>query len=347
MQQAESVSASTAPPSAAEAMKTKRRKPSQLERESHLQKHFNCGERVHLSLECTPTPPPPPSPHPCYKCNISGHHSVRCPYSANRAPGPEASSSPSSAQSTPERRVRPTSGRDPSPSAAQPPPRGVLPPATLAPPPSLGQGLLALSTFLPLPPVGRGAQLLAALNRNRSATSTRTRQPAPSIPSRLQQDYNNSWGFHCSPFRVCNTLGTEYGLVSGRQQHSAGASTESSSASAAVPGPSLTLTQEQLRSSCSNTPKAQPHLTPLQGQSVRGEATGQSALSSSGTQGVSTSSSWTSSTLIRSLSLPGSSLQLPGEVRSPKGVSAPWVAHLHLCHLAGTPLPMMEISKGC
>ena len=50
-QRAESVSAPTAPPSSATAMKTKRRKPSQLARESRLRKCFNCGERGHLSLE--------------------------------------------------------------------------------------------------------------------------------------------------------------------------------------------------------------------------------------------------------------------------------------------------------
>ena len=101
-QRAESVSAPLAPPSSATAMKTKRRKPSQLASESRLRKCFNCGERGHLSLECA---------RPCYKCNIAGHHSARCPYSVTRAPGQEASSSShSSAQSTQERPVQPTSG---------------------------------------------------------------------------------------------------------------------------------------------------------------------------------------------------------------------------------------------
>ena len=82
-------------------MKTKRRKPSQLAREFRLRKCFNCGERGHLSLEYA---------RPCYKCNIAGHHSARCPYPVNRAPSQEASSSsPSSVQSTPERPVWPTS----------------------------------------------------------------------------------------------------------------------------------------------------------------------------------------------------------------------------------------------
>ena len=106
-QRAESVSAPSAPPSSTTTMKTKRRKPSQLARESRLRKCFNCGERGHLSLECA---------RPCYKCNIAGHHSARCPYSVNRAPGQEASSSShSSAQSTPERPVRPISGGNSSP----------------------------------------------------------------------------------------------------------------------------------------------------------------------------------------------------------------------------------------
>ena len=173
-QRAESVSAPPAPPSSTTTMKTKRRKPSQLARESRLRKCFNCGERGHLSLECA---------RPCYKCNIAGHHSARCPYSVNRAPGQEASSSShSSAQSTPERPVRPISGGNSSPAVTQPPTQGVLPSDTPAPHSSLGRGLLALSTFLPLPPAGRGAQLLAALHRNRSAAASETRQPAPSIP---------------------------------------------------------------------------------------------------------------------------------------------------------------------
>ena len=128
-QRAESVSAPTAPPSSTTAMKTKRRKPSQLARESRLRKCFNCGERGHLSLEYA---------RPCYKCNIAGHHSARCPYSVTRAPGQEASSSShSSAQSTPERLVQPTSGGDSSPAVAQPPMQGVLHSATPAPHPSL------------------------------------------------------------------------------------------------------------------------------------------------------------------------------------------------------------------
>ena len=101
-QRAESVSAPAAPPSSATAMKTKRRKPSQLAREARLRKCFNCGERGHLFLECA---------RPCYKCNIAGHHSARCPYSVIRALGQEASfSSHSSAQSTPERGFFASSG---------------------------------------------------------------------------------------------------------------------------------------------------------------------------------------------------------------------------------------------
>ena len=289
-QRAESVSAPTAPPSSATAMKTKRRKPSQLARESRLRKCFNCGERGHLSLECT---------RPCYKCNIAGHHSARCPYPVNRAPGQEASSSsPSSAQSTPERPVRPTSEGDPSTAVAQPPPQGVLPPTTPAPHPSLGWSLLTLSTFLPLPPAGRGAQLLDALNRNRSAAASGTRQPAPSIPSRQQGARTaTTAGASAVPPSTSATLsGLSTASSREQQQLAAGASMESSSASAAVPGPSSTSTQEQPRSSSSTAPKVQPHLTPAQGQSVRGEATGQSASSSSGAQGASTSSSLTRAT---------------------------------------------------
>ena len=289
-QQAESVSAPSAPPSSATAMKTKRRKPSQLARESSLQKCFNCGERGHLSLECD---------RPCYKCNIAGHHSARCPYSVNRAPGQEASSSsPSSAQSTPERPARPTSGEDPSPVVAQPPTQGVLPPATPAPHPSLGRGLLTLSTFLPLPPAGRGAQLLAALNRNRSAAGSETRQPAPSIPSRQQgaRTATTAEASAVPPSTSATLSGLSTASSRGQQQRAAGVSTESSSASAAVPGPNSTSTQEQPRASSSTTPKVQPHLTPAQSQSVRGEATGQSASSSSGAQGASTSSSSTRAT---------------------------------------------------
>ena len=286
VQRAESVSAPSAPPSSATAMKTKRRKPSQLARESRLRKCFNCGERGHLSLECA---------RPCYKCNIAGHHSARCPYSVNRAPGQEASSSSHSlAQSTPERLVRPTSGGDSSPAVAQPPMQGVLPSATPAPHSSLGRGLLALSTFLPLPPAGRGAQLLAALNRNRSAAASETRRPAPSIPSRQQGARTTTAEASAAPPSTSATL---YGLSTasfrGQQQHPAGASMESFSVSAAVPSPSSTSTQEQPRASSNTTPKVQPHLTPSQGQSVRGEATGQSASSSSGAQGASTSSSST------------------------------------------------------
>ena len=286
-QRAESVSAPTAPPSSATAMKTKRRKPSQLARESRLRKCFNCGERGHLSLECA---------HPCYKCNIAGHHSARCPYSVTRAPGQEASSSSySSAQSTPERPVQPTSGGDSSPAVSQPPTQGVLPSATPAPHPSLGRGLLTLSTFLPLPPAGRGAQLLATLKRNRSAAASETRQPVPSIPSRQQGARTaTTAGASAVPPSTSATLsGLSTASSRGQQQRAAGASTESSSASATVPGPSSTSTQEQPRASSSTVPKVQPHLTPAQGQPVRGEATGQSASSSSGAQGASTSSSLT------------------------------------------------------
>ena len=49
---------------------------------------------------------------------------------------------------------------------------------------------------------------------------------------------------------------------------------------------------------------------------------------------------------IRSLFLPGSSLQLPGVVRSPKWVSAPWLARFRLRRLAGPPFPIMETPKG-
>ena len=184
-QRAESVSAPPTPPSSATAMKTKRRKPSQLARESRLRKCFNCGERGHLSLECA---------RPCYKCNIAGHHSARCPYSVTRAPGQEASSSSHSlAQSTPERPVQPTSGGDSSPAVSQPPPQGVLPSATPAPHPSLGRGLPTLSTFLPLPPAGRGAQLLAALNRNRSAAASETRQLGLPLSPLLRLRHSRDW----------------------------------------------------------------------------------------------------------------------------------------------------------
>ena len=287
VQRTESVSVPNAPPSSATAMKTKRRKPSQLARESRLRKCFNCGERGHLSLECD---------RPCYKCNIAGHHSARCPYSVTRATGQEASSSShSSAQSTPERPVQPTSGGDSSPAVSQPPTQGVLPSATPAPHPSLGRGLLTLSTFLPLPPVGRGAQLLAALNRNRSAAASETRQPAPSIPSRQQGARTaTTAGASAVPPSTSATLsGLSTASSRGQQQRAAGASTESSSASAAVPGPSSTSTQEQPRTSSSTAPKVQPHLTPARGQPGRGEATGQSASSSSGAQGASTPSSST------------------------------------------------------
>ena len=174
----------------------------------------------------------------------------------------------------------------------------MLPPATPAPHPSLGRGLLTLSTFLPLPPAGRGAQLLAALNRNRSAAASGTRQPAPSIPSRQQGARTaTTAGASAVPPSTSATLsGLSKASSRGQQQRAAGASTESSSASAAVPGPSSTSTQEQPRSSSSTAPKVQPHLTPAQGQSVRGEATGQSASSSSGPQGASTSSSSTRAT---------------------------------------------------
>ena len=286
-QRAESVSAPPAPPSSTTTMKTKRRKPSQLARESRLRKCFNCGERGHLSLECA---------RPCYKCNIAGHHSARCPYSVNRAPGQEASSSShSSAQSTPERPVRPISGGNSSPAVTQPPTQGVLPSDTPAPHSSLGRGLLALSTFLPLPPAGRGAQLLAALHRNRSAAASETRQPAPSIPSKQQSARTATTAeVSAAPPSTATTL---YGLSTassrGQQQRAAGASTEASSASAAVPGPSSPSTQAQPQASSNTAPKVQPQLTPSQGQSLRGQATGQSASSSSGAQGASSSSSST------------------------------------------------------
>ena len=181
---------------------------------------------------------------------------------------------------------------DSSPAVAQPPTQGVLPSATPAPHPSLGRGLLTLSTFLPLPPAGRGAQLLAALNRNRSAAASETRQPAPSIPSRQQGARTaTTAGASAVPPSTSATLsGLSTASSRGQQQRAAGASTESS-ASAAVPGPSSTSTQEQPRASSSTAPKVQPHLTPAQGQPVRGEATGQSASSSSGAQGARTSSS--------------------------------------------------------
>ena len=286
-QRAESVSAPSAPPSSATTMKTKRRKPSQLARESRLRKCFNCGERGHLSLECA---------RPCYKCNIAGHHSARCPYSVNRAPGRGAgSSSHSSAQSTPERPVRPTSGGNSSPAVTQAPTQGVLPSDTPAPHSSLGRGLLALSTFLPLPPAGRGAQLLAALHRNRSAAASETRQPAPSIPSKQQSARTATTAeVSAAPPSTATTL---YGLSAassrGQQQRAAGASTEASSASAAVPGPSSASTQEQPQASSNTALKVQLQLTPSQGQSLRGQATGQSASSSSGAQGASSSSSST------------------------------------------------------
>ena len=172
---------------------------------------------------------------------------------------------------------------------------GRVTPASPAPHPSLGRGLLTLSTFLPLPPAGRGAQLLAALNRNRSAAASETRQPAPSIPSRQQGARTaTTAGASAVPPSTSATLSALSTASShGQQQHAAGASMESSSASVAVPGPSSTSTQEQPRASSSTAPKVQPHLTPAQGQPVRGEATGQSASSSSGAQGVSTSSSLT------------------------------------------------------
>ena len=152
-----------------------------------------------------------------------------------------------------------------------------------------------MSTFLPLPPAGRGAQLLAALNRNRSAAASETRQPAPSIPSRQQGARTaTTAGASAVPPSTSATLsGLSTASSRGQQQRAAGASTESSSASAAVPGPSSTSTQEQPRASSSTAPKVQPHLTPAQGQPVRGEATGQSASSSSGAQGASMSSSST------------------------------------------------------
>ena len=241
----------------------------------------------------------------CYKCNISGHHSARCPYSVNRAPGQEASSSSSS----PRRRSPLWSGRcvayfrgggggGPSPAVAQPPPQGVLPPATPALRPSLGWGLLTLSTFLPLPPVGRGDQLFAALNRNRGAAASGTRQPVPSIPSRQQGARTTTTARTSAvpPSTSATLSGLSTASSRGQQQCAAGASTESSSASAAVPGPSSTSTQEQPQSSSSTAPKVQPHFTLAQGQSVRGEATGQSATSSSGAQGASTSSSSTRAT---------------------------------------------------
>ena len=287
VQRTESVSVPNAPPSSATAMKTKRRKPSQLARESRLRKCFNCGERGHLSLECD---------RPCYKCNIAGHHSAWCPDSVTRATSQEASSSShSSAQSTPERPVQTTSGGDSSLAVSQPPTQGVLPSATPVPHPSLGRGLLTLSTFLPLPPAGRGAQLLAALNRNRSAAASETRQPAPSIPSRQQGARTaTTAGASAVPPSTSATLsGLSTASSRGQQQRAAGASTESSSASAAVPGPSSTSTQEQPRTSSSTAPKVQPHLTPARGQPGRGEATGQSASSSSGAQGASTPSSST------------------------------------------------------
>ena len=113
-QWAESVSASTTPPSSAKAMKMKRGKPSQLARESRLRKCFNCAKGA----------------------------------------------------------IFPWSAPAPATSAAF---QGIiLHSATPAPRPSLGRGLLALSTFLPLRPVGRGAQLLAALNKNWGAAASVT-----------------------------------------------------------------------------------------------------------------------------------------------------------------------------
>ena len=92
-----------------------------------------------------------------------------------------SSSSHSSAQSTLQRPVWPASDADPPPAVTQPTPQGVLPHATPELHPSLGRGLLTLRSFLPLPPVERGAQLLAALNRSRSAAVTGARQPTPTI----------------------------------------------------------------------------------------------------------------------------------------------------------------------
>ena len=184
-QRAESVSASTAPPSVAEAKKTKRRKPSQLARKSRLRKSYNCGKRGFHSVECT---------RPCYKCDFLGHHSVWCPYSVNRALDRGASSSShSSVQSTPEQPVRPASMADPPSVAMQPPLWGALPPATTAPRPSLGGAYLPWVPFCPchqweeglscwLPWTGTVARLWLGLHSPRHPF-----QPASRVPGLQRQ----------------------------------------------------------------------------------------------------------------------------------------------------------------
>ena len=208
-QRAESVSAPSAPPSSATAMKTKRRKPSQLARESRLRKCFNCGERGHLSLECA---------RPCYKCNIAGHHSARCPYSVNRAPGQEASSSsPSSVQSTPERPVRPTSGGGSFPSSGAATHAGCAPSrhsCTASIPWARLTHVEYLSAFATS---GKRGSAVGCPEEEPecSCIQDSTARASHSLQTTGRPDCNNSWGFRCPLFYVCNTLGTEYGLVSG------------------------------------------------------------------------------------------------------------------------------------
>ena len=141
--------------------------------------------------------------------------------------------------------------------------------------------------------------MLAALNRNQIMDATGARPPAPTISSSQQgamTTMTHSAGASTVP---PSTSVTHPGLSttsSGEQRQSNGAATVSFSASAAVPGPSSLSSREQWQSSSTTMPQVPPHQAPVQGQSVRGVATGQSVPSSNGAQGASASSSQTRAT---------------------------------------------------
>ena len=107
-----------------------------------------------------------------------------------------------------------------------------------------------------------------------------------------------------------------------QQRRSAGASP----VSAAVLGQSSASSREQLQSSSSTTPQVQPH----QWEGCRGPP----FPCDEDAPGMLDTLHWQKE-LLRP-KLPDSSFQRPGSVRSPKGVSAPRMAHLRL-HCLGTP----------
>ena len=284
-------------------------------------------------MECT---------SPCYKCDIPGHHSARCPYSVNRAPDLGASSSShSSAQSTPERPMRPTSVAQIIHQQWRSHPRGVcyLPPL-LHPVHPWGEVYSPWVPFCPchqweeglscwVPWTGIVARLRPGLGSPRHPSYPASRAPG------LQQQLG-------LPLFPLPHLRHSRDLVRPRL----------GSSSSAPPVPPLSPPQcpqlfwvqvrRRRENSLSHPPAPRPwsSLTKRLSKVIRWEGWPEDRVRPHPVAPRERVQSlpraeWPQPQ-IRSLSLPGSSLQRPGAVRSPKGVS-----------LAGSPFPVKECWIPC